>query len=888
MKQTDLPISILQREREKRIARFLRGDRTDFVQDHAQLLDDYFRTSFATSEVGPRMRMDKNPYSIIALGGYGRKELCIHSDVDVLLLFKKTIPPETKGLIQETFYPLWDMGLEISYVTRSVKECLSLASRDFEVLTSLLDGRFLCGISSVYSEAMDRLRSKILRKEKGAYTAWLAQENKSRHARFGDSAHLLEPHLKEGHGGLRDYHAMLWAGKAVYDMSEPRDLEFQGHLSHEEFETLSEALDFVTTVRNWLHHLTGRKCDQLYFEYQVKVARALGFRQKDGQQGVERFLGALHGRMAFLKRQHLAFLTKAVCSGKRGRKKGSRRVLVPGIHLVSEALDFESPEAVLENPHLLIGIFERSAILGYPLTQGASRLVKELLYLVDEEFRQAPAVIKSLERILAGPARIHSVLDEMMGTGLMGVLIPEVKGVINRIQYDEYHVYPVDKHSLHTVEILKEWEGADPLSEEKVYANLYKEIEDPRLLLWAALFHDIGKAEPEHDHHPETGAEMVTQIFKRMGFPPEEIATVSFLVRHHLLLVHTATRRDINDEKVVVQCARKFPDIAHLKMLYLLTVADSRATGPKAWNDWNRALLKELFSKVLHVLKTGELATPAIEDMVQEKKKAVFESATNLPETELEALFDHLPPRYLLYTPSQAIVRHLDLYHRLGQGPFVLEVEDDGQEAYRTVTLCAKDFPGLFSLVAGVFTLNNIDILSAQVYTWRNHTALDVFQVKSPPDPLREKETWTRVKADLKAALLGKLPLAEALRKKEKAYQSQERKVSDRSDRVVIDNHSSDFFTIIEVYTYNSLGLLYGITTALFRHRLDIWVAKIATKVDQVVDVFYVRDFDGQKVNDQAEVAVIKEAIKEALSPEGQENERGASQAGPFLPRAAL
>ncbi|MBW1741674.1 MAG: [protein-PII] uridylyltransferase [Deltaproteobacteria bacterium] len=860
------PVSALQENKEKLIACFLRGGEPCFLERHAEILDDCFRESFAGSSVGPGMRMDKNPYAIIALGGYGRKEQYIHSDVDVLLLFKKRIPDEAKGLIQEIFYPLWDIGLDVGYATRSLRECLSLACRDFEVLTSLIDARFVCGISSLYSDLMEQLHGKVLRRHGRAYIDWLSERNQDRHARFGDSTYLLEPNLKEGLGGLRDYHAMLWVARATYDIREPRDLEFLGHLSHSEFQSLSEALSFIRTVRNWLHHLSGRKCDQLYFEYQVKLARVLGFKQKNGQQAVEGFLGALHGQMEFLKRQHLMFLGKAVrAKGRSGSRKATRRTVTPGIELVHDALGFESPEAILRKPQLLIKIFEQSAILGQPLSVEASRLVKEFLYLVDEKFQRSRRVIKSFQRVLVAQPHTFNVLNEMLNTGMMVALIPEMKGLVNRIQYDEYHVYPVDKHLLRTVQILKELGDARPDTQDAFYGKLFKEIRNPELLLWAGLLHDVGKSRDGHGHASQ-GAKIVRHVFTRMGFPGQDIETISFLVQEHLFLMHTAIRRDINDEKIVVQCARKFRDIEHLYMLYLLTVADSRATGPKAWNDWMAVLLKELFFKVYHILERGELATPTATDVVERKKKDVFQRAVSLPRKTLEVLFDQMSPRYLLYTPSQDILRHIELYQRLGQEPFLLEAQASPGTNYRTATICARDFPGLFSKIAGVFTLNNLDILGAQIYTWRNHIALDIFKVKAPPDTLLENEIWARVKNDLRSALKGELALEPALGEKVRAYRSLQKKILRRPDKVVVDNETSNFFTIIEIYTHDFPGLLYKITDTLFRCKLDIWVAKIATKVDQVVDVFYVRDFDGQKVDSSKEIAAIKEAIKETLA----------------------
>ena len=866
MNPKDSPVSHLQKRKKELLARFLGGNEPHFLSIHAEILDDYFHESFAQSSAGPSMGIEKNPYAIIALGGYGRKEQCLLSDIDVLLLFGKKIPKEAAVLVQEIFYPLWDIGLEVSYSTRTLKECLSLASQDFEVLTSLVDARFLCGISSLYSELTELMRRKILHKNGKGFIQWLVEKNEDRHNRFGDSTHLLEPNLKEGLGGLRDYHAMLWLGWAKHQIKEPRDLEYLGHLSHDEFQTLTEALSFILTVRNWLHHISGRKCDQLYFEYQIKVAEALRFKNRNGQQAVELFLGRLHGHMEFLKQQHLLLLNRIVPR----KYKAARGILRHrssggGIVIGQESLNFESSEAILENPQLLLKIFEQSAKLGLPLGIEARRLVKEFLYLVDGEFRQSTGIIQSLQRILLAPLQPLDALDEMLTTGILLALIPEMKNVVNLIQYDEYHVYPVDKHLLHAVRLLKDFGKPDLNPQEAFYGQLFSEVSRPELLHWGVLLHDVGKGSEGKDHSKH-GAAMVRNVFQRMNFADSDIETTSFLVREHLLLTKTATQRDLNDEKAVIQCASKFRNTEELKMLYLLTVADSKATGPKAWNDWIAALLKELFFKVYHILKKGELATAAAVDIFEKKRKEIFQESLSMPLEDLESLFEQMSPRYLLYTPVKEILRHIELYQRLGAAPLVLEAQIVSGTDYRTVTVCAQDRPGLFSKISGVFTLNNLDILDAQIYTWRNRIALDIFKVKAPPDNLFEDEAWARVRKNLHSALSGDLALDLVLDEKLRAYQSAFKTTASRPDKIIVDNSGSDFFTIIEVYTYDFPGLLYRITDALFRCNLDVWVAKIATKVDQVLDIFYVRDLDGQKVTDLQQVNAIKAAISQVLT----------------------
>jgi len=601
---------MLQKKRDRLISGFLNKRDPLFLEHNARILDDYFRESFERSEVGPIMRINKNPYAIFALGGYGREEQCIHSDVDLLFLFEKNVPDKTEDLIKEILYPLWDIGLDVGHATRSIKECVSLSGKDLEVLTSVLDARFICGVSLLYSELMEQILKKVIIKRSDKIINRLIESNLQRHDRFGDSTNLLEPNIKEGQGGLRDYHTMLWIGRIKYNIKQPRDLEYYGCLSYDEFKILSEALSFIWEVRNRLHYIAGRKCDQLYFEYQTELANALNFRKQNGLQPVERFLSKLHSRMEVLKQQYLMFIGEQAYTKKsKLSKKLNPQTQINGLEVKRDMLNFVSSEAILDSPDLLIKIFEESARLQVPLSSEAKRLLKEFIYLIDDDFRNASFALKSFERILFAPPTTIDVLNDMLSTGFLVQFIPEFKNIVNRIQYDEYHIYPVARHSLLTVKTIKKFGMPDEdKAGNQLCGSLYKELSSKRLLLWAALFHDIGKGEPAGGHS-QKGAKIVKDILKKRGFKKSDIETIIFLINEHLLLIKTASRRDLNDEGTVIACAGKIKDIERLIMLYLLTVSDSISTGPKAWNEWTSALLRNLFLTVLNILKKGELAT---------------------------------------------------------------------------------------------------------------------------------------------------------------------------------------------------------------------------------------------------------------------------------------
>ncbi len=859
---------LLRHKRERLIQLHFKESAESFLGLHANIIDEYFFESFERSMAGPQINIYKNPYAIIALGGYGRREQCICSDIDLLFLFKRKVPAAAEKLIQEIVYPLWDLGYEVGHATRSMKDCMSLARDNLDVFTSMLDARFICGISSLYTELMEKLTKRVISGHSKKLISNLVETNRERHIRYGDSTYLLEPNIKEGQGGLRDYHTILWAARITSNLKKPRDLEYYGYLSHDEYEALMNALNFIWLVRNHLHQISGRKTDQLFFSRQEELARIMRFKKSGGQMAVEKFLGELHGQMELIKQYNLMFFTMQGYSYdlKPKRKPVSKSSNVNGLHVSGNTLYFSSIQELIKSPELLLKIFEESARLKIPLSAEAKRLIREFSYLVDKAFRSSRSNIRIFERVLLTPAATFNVLNEMLNTGFLSSFIPEMKPIVNRIQYDTYHLYPVDRHTLFTVRTIKSFASVDQKNGNRIYADLYKEIGVNKiLLLWAALLHDIGKGWTGGGHSRK-GAEIVRKIMARGGYKPSQIETVSLLVMEHLFLIKTATRRDINDEETVIACARRIGDPKILKMLYLLTVGDSMSTGPNAWNDWISTLLRDLFFKVLKILEKGELASSKVVDNLKKKKSDVIGFAETEHEKQaIEAHFAILSPRYKLYASEKDIHANMMLYQRLGKKEFVWDIFKDLESGTRKVTICAKDRPGLFSKIAGVFTINGLDILDAQAYTWRNGIALDIFRVKPPADQIFEMEKWEKTGYYLEQALSGDLNLVSEVKKKMLKYKQIPPHGMKKPHLINIDNKSSSFFTIVEVFADDFPGLLFSITDAIYRSELNVQVAIISTKVDQVVDIFYVRNIQGEKIDTPVEVDALKSAIEKRL-----------------------
>ncbi len=860
---------ILQKKRDLLVSDFIAGNVPDFTEKHTCLFDEYFCGSFEKSPIGQEMNINKNPYAIVALGGYGRGEQSLFSDIDILLLFNKKIPDEAEKLIREIFYPLWDIGLDVAHATMTISESVKLAATDFETMISMLDSRFVCGKSDVYSELKERLRIKINSFRKERLISKLIDTSKARHLRFGDSSYLLEPNLKEGQGGLRDYHAILWVARIRSNLVSPRELEYNGYFSQNEFEGLTSALKYLWEIRCRLHCMAKRKCDQLYFEYQIQMAKDLSAENGDGKKPVEVFLGNLHSRMEFIKQLHLMVMAeighsrkfdlKGIFKGKPGGEKGL--IFLRGM------LFFSSSEVIVQEPFLLAEIFKKSSEFGVPISAEARRIIEDFSYLINDDFRFNPTVINAFKHVLTAPESEVNGLGDMLSTGFLGSFMPEFKNIINRIQYDQYHIYPVARHSLHTVLAIKKFENREASGYGSLYHKIYQELSAKKeMLLWSALLHDIGKG----DHgkgHSARGAAIAGEILSKMGFDAEFIDSITFLVKEHLFLIKVATRRDVDDEETSILCARKIKDIDLLKMLYLLTVADSKSTGPNAWNDWTEALLQDLFLKVLNQLERGELTDDKMLQDLEDKKKEVFSLALEkYPSWDSEKNFELMSPRYLLHTSSKDIVAHMGLFAKLGKDELVLDVAKEGGADIRTVTLCTRDKPGLFSKISGVFALNGLDIFDARIYTWKNNIVLDIFRVTPPKDRIFEERKWARVKENLKGAIMGRLDLELALKKRTSFHKREKLPGADSAARVVVDNSSSSFFTIIEVFANDFTGLLFKITNLLYKNDLDVKVAKISTKVDQAVDVFYVRDMDGRKIDDKKRVENLIQDITDLIS----------------------
>ena len=812
----------------------------DLLRQHSTLIDEYVCNSFRAC---PEAR---EGMALTALGGYGRRELFPFSDLDLLLLHRpEATEREVRAVTEAVFYPLWDAGFEVGHGVRTIGACLADAGEDFFFRVALLDIRYIAGDLGLYGQLIREYQQQFVEGQRGDFLQKMMHFRTERHNRFGRHSYQLEPHIKESPGGFRDIQAMLWTARAVFGLSGLDAIEEAGLLSHAERQRFTEAQDFLIRVRNRLHYVSGRKNDQLYFEHQEELAKALRYRGDAGLLGVEQFMRQVYGHMHTVTTTTDLFFEHVAESLHLQPARENEQTLEPGITVRGGRLHLTDLELLKKRPSLLMRLFAQSARTGLPLHYRTRKQISEHLPLVDDRLRHSKRMAKAFLEVLQGTREPLEVLTALLETGLLGAYLPEFEAIRALAQHDIYHVYTVDHHLLHTVAELHRLREHEPL---------FLEIASPHVLSLAALLHDIGKGRQED--HAVRGGELASAVARRLSLPEAEADCLAFLVANHLFLTVTALRRDLEDDDFIRQCARKIGDADRLRMLYLLAVADAKATGPTAWNDWKASLLHELYLRIAHLLDRRDFGRPDTAQGVRWMREQV-EGLLAGPE---QPLLDMLPEEYLLSFTPETIAGHIRLSGELARRGIVVMPEDHGLSW--SVLIMAPDSTGLLAKICGTLALHNLEVVAAQIFTWENRTAVDLLNVRSAIGLTFAEQDWSALGRDLDLALTNRLGLAHRLAgKQQQAKFTGQAAGRHRKPRVQIDNQSSARYSIIEVYAVDQPGLLYNITRTLADFGIGIYRARIGSERDQIVDVFYVLGHDEAKITDPK----LQEEITRAL-----------------------
>jgi [protein-PII] uridylyltransferase len=819
---------------------------------HTELVDSFIIDQFLSS---PEVNNARGSIALVALGGYGRRELYPFSDVDLLLLHDWKAKKFMQKVAESILYPLWDANFDVGHSVRSVKDAVAFAKNDFIFQVSLLDARLLAGNRLLFDKLLLRYRKKVLDGRRHEFVRTMDKLRNQRREKYGDHAYLLEPHIKEGKGGMRDIQAMLWTAKAIFGLDGLAEMEESGMLASQERHDFEASWNMLAKIRNRLHYISRRHNDQLIFEYQEEMAAAFGYEDTAGMLAVEHFMRHVYGHL-----QTIAVVTDLFFEhvhevlGLIGREKGVRE-LENGIVEQSRTVRLAVPEAELvERPHLLMRVFLQAARTGLPVHHRARQLITRNLHLVDENFRTSKRMVKIFLEILMQGKGTMALLETMLEVGLLPTYIPEFGGVESLAQHDLYHIYTVDRHQLQTVAELDQLKNTD--------SDLFASLALPHLLYLAALLHDIGKG--HHTDHSVLGAEMIELVGERLGLDPDERQCLSFLVRYHLFLPENALRRDLEDQEFIQQTADLIGDMERLTMLYLLTIADSKATGPSAWSSWKATLLADLFLKVKSCLEAG--CTTAADELDEDQGiDWLREQVANQldPGEQIAMEIVQLPADYLMSFTPEMVVHHLRM-HRDKSALLKKKVllYPEKRHGSWSVLMMSADRRGLLAQLCGVLALHNLSVLAAQIFTWPDNTVVDVLDIVPVADSGFDEQDWPALEEDLNLAVNSRLNVGLQLHKKMESIGNRpKRQVQQLDKKVIIENESSRRFTVIEVYGGDRPGTLYQLTQTLSDFSLNIHRARIATEVEQLIDIFYVSDAGGGKVTDLQ----LQDEIRETL-----------------------
>jgi [protein-PII] uridylyltransferase len=841
-----------------------------------RMQDDIIRViyTFAVTHLHPSGIPENERMAIVATGGYGRGLMAPGSDIDLLFVLPHQQSAWDAQIAEAMLYGLWDMGLKVGHATRSIDDCVRLAREDMTIRTAILEARFLLGNRALFDEMAGRFDRQVVQGTAAEFVAAKMEEREQRHRRSGQSRYLVEPNVKDGKGGLRDLHTLFWIAKYVYRARDPEDLIAAGAFNRAEYRLFRRCEDFLWAVRCNMHFVAGRAEERLSFDIQRAIARRLGYVGRAGLRDVERFM-----KHYFLVAKNVGDLTAILCAKLESRqakaaptlaldhaatkaKPRERRPLRESSDFVIEnnRINIADPDIFARDPVNLIRMFRLAQRHVLPFHPEALHAATRSLRLIDKPLRENRQANDLFREILTNKTNAEIVLRRMNEAGVLGRFVPEFGRVVSMMQFNMYHHYTVDEHLLRCIGVLAEIESST--NPEYGLANdLVRTIQPgSREVLHIALFcHDIAKGRIED--HSVAGSRIARELCARLGFSPAQTETTAWLVENHLVMSTLAQSRDLSDRKTIENFAAIVQSLERMKLLTILTTADIRAVGPGVWNGWKSQLLRALYYETEPVLTGG------FSEVDRARRVAIAQAEFRIqlsdwPEEELERYISRLYPAYWLKVePSRRVAhaRFVRTAQREGRS-LATDVGFDAARGVTELTVLAPDHPWLLSYLAGACAAAGANIVNAQIYTTTDGMALDTISISREFElDEDEKRRADRIASAIEEASRLDLRLPETAVKR--------RPPKGRlgafavEPEVIINNHWSNHYTVIEISGLDRPGLLFDLTGALSTLNLNIGSAHVATFGERAVDVFYVTDLLGAKIFSPGRNAAIKRAL---------------------------
>ncbi|UXU74080.1 MULTISPECIES: [protein-PII] uridylyltransferase [unclassified Paracoccus (in: a-proteobacteria)] len=810
---------------------------------------------------------DAERLAVLAIGGYGRAEMAPHSDVDLLFLTPWKVSGWAESVIESMLYMLWDLKLKVGQATRSVDDCLRLGAGDITIRTSLLEHRLICGHAATAETLRDRLWSELFDHTVPEFIEAKLAERAERHRRQGGQRYVLEPNVKEGKGGLRDLQTLYWIAKYIHRVDRAVELVDLGFFTREEHLTFWQAEDFLWAVRCHLHLIAGRPMDQLTFDMQVEVAQRMNYRDQGGRRAVEIFM-----QDYFLHATRVGELTRVFLVALEARHLYKapimnilfqrRRRVRAGFRVDRGRLNYADETAFLSDPLNILRLFEEALRTGILIHPDAMRAVAANLRMIDDRVRSDPEAVRIFLDLLLKHGNPERSLRRMNELGVLAAFIPEFAPVVAMMQFNVYHHYTVDEHLIQCVAALAAIERGDDAEDLPVVSKIMKGKVNRRVIYLAVLLHDIGKGRSED--HSILGARLARRICTRFGLPADEIETIEWLIRNHLLMSDVAQKRDIADPRTLRDFAKAVKTTRRLDMLLVLTVCDIRGVGPGTWNNWKAMLLRKLHQETKLALSNG------LEELNREKRigeaKRSLRHLLSAKKWEARAIKAELARHYDAYwpgLPTETQYVFAEMLAGLGDDEIRIDLHPDTDRDATRAAFVLADHPGIFSRLAGALALVGANIVDARTYTTKDGFATAVFWLQDADGHPYDVERLPRLRKMIERTLKGEIVARDALADRDKP---RKRDAAFRfPTHITFDNEGSDVYTVIEVDTRDRPGLLYDLTRTLADNHIQIASAVIATFGAQVVDTFYVKDMFGLKLHQPARREALEKKLRQAI-----------------------
>lgn len=802
--------------------------------------------------------------TIMAVGGYGRGEMAPHSDVDIAFITPIKQTPWCEQVIEAMLYFLWDLSLKVGHSSRSLDEMVRMGRSDLTIRTAMLEGRYVWGDQMLFDEAQGRFWAEVVAGTERQFVTEKLAERNERHKKLGDSRYVVEPNVKEGKGGLRDLHTLYWIGKYIHHVRDASELVRVGLLSPAEYRAFRRAEDFFWAVRCHLHTITRRAEDRLTFDLQREVAARMQFADRPGKSAVERFM-----QYFFLQAKRVGHLTGLFLAQlddqfakkqPRGLLAGfrARRRMVKGYPVFGGRINVPSDSWFAEDPARLIEIFVLADAQGLELHPDAMRLAVRDARLVDS-VRSDPRANALFLDLLTSRNDPETALRWFNEAGVFGRFMPDFGRVNAQMQFDMYHHYTVDEHTIRAIGLMARIEKGEMKADHPLATAIIHKVVNRRALYVSILLHDIAKG--RRGDHSVLGAEVALKLGPRLGLTEEETGHVSWLVRHHLLMSATAFKRDLADWKTITDFVATVQSVERLRLLSMLTIVDIRAVGPGVWNGWKRQLIHELYEAAEERLRLGHVQHGR-EQRIRGKQQNVAERL-GVRGKLVEKYARQFNDAYWIAEPDDVIAANLVQLDEAKGKALDVRTEYYAARGATLVTVIAADHPGLFYRIAGGIHLAGGNIIDARIHTSRGGMAVDNFLVQDPLGrPFSEENQLARIEAMIADALGGKIKLVPQLAARPLARPRAD--AFEVRPRVEFDNAASNRFTVIEVNARDRPALLNRLARALFEAKLMVHSAHIATYGERAVDTFYVTDLLGEKVDSVQRLRAVEKKLLEA------------------------